>query len=344
MKVAFRVDSSRSIGAGHLVRCLALAQELQSRGVKTFFISQNILAPLEEFLFSSGHRVISISQSISSRFDWKRDSAETLKVLKDISADILIVDHYRLDERWHKSIKKTINKLAVIDDVPGRKLFCDILIDQNLGRKPAHYLPFIEGNPKFLLGSKFVLMRNEFRLNKKRAFKRRKEFKGIKSILLTLGGSESLENYLKIIKILSELKLDSFSEVKLALGFDQQQEIYSKHLLKSEKLKISVLENPLNIYESMVTSDLCIGYAGSSSWERCVLGLPSLVKVISDDQIFIAKNLEKKGAAIIWKKESELKKLVETMDDRDKWFKVVDASRKICDGNGSRRVANAILE
>ena len=344
MKVAFRVDSSGSIGAGHLVRCLALAQELQSRGVKTFFISQNILAPLEEFLFSSGHRVISISQSISSRFDWKRDSAETLKVLKDISADILIVDHYRLDERWHKSIKKTINKLAVIDDVPGRKLFCDILIDQNLGRKPAHYLPFIEGNPKFLLGSKFVLMRNEFRLNKKRAFKRRKEFKGIKSILLTLGGSESLENYLKIIKVLSELKLDSFSEVKLALGFDQQQEIYSKHLLKSEKLKISVLENPLNIYESMVTSDLCIGYAGSSSWERCVLGLPSLVKVISDDQIFIAKNLEKKGAAIIWKKESELKKLVETMDDRDKWFKVVDASRKICDGNGSRRVANAILE
>ena len=344
MKVAFRVDSSGSIGAGHLVRCLALAQELQSRGVKTFFISQNILAPLKEFLFSSGHRVINIPQSISSRFDWKRDSAETLKVLKDISADILIVDHKQLDERWHRSIKKTINKLAVIDDVPGRKLFCDILIDQNLGRKPAHYLPFIEGNPKFLLGSKFVLMRNEFRLNKERAFKRRKEFKGLKSILLTLGGSESLENYLKIIKVLSELKLDNFSEVKLALGFDQKQEIYSKHFLKSEKLKISVLENPLNICESMVTSDLCIGYAGSSSWERCVLGLPSLVKVISDDQIFIAKNLEKKGAARIWKKESELKKLVETMDDRDKWFKVVDASRKISDGNGSRRVASAILE
>ena len=157
-------------------------------------------------------------------------------------------------------------------------------------------------------------------------------------------GVISLENYVKIIKVLSELKLDNFSEVKLALGFDQQQEIYSKHFLKSEKLKISVLENPLNIYESMVTSDLCIGYAGSSSWERCVLGLPSLVKVISDNQIFIAKNLEKKGAARIWKKESELKKLVETMDDRDKWFKVVDASRKICDGNGSRRVANAILE
>ena len=162
--------------------------------------------------------------------------------------------------------------------------------------------------------------------------------------MLTLGGSGSLENYVKIIKVLSELKLDNFSEVKLALGFDQQQEIYSKHFLKSKKLKISVLENPLSIYESMVTSDLCIGYAGSSSWERCVLGLPSLVKAISDNQIFIAKNLEKNGAARIWKKESELKKLVETMDDRDKWFKVVDASRKICDGNGSRRVANAILE
>ena len=338
------MDSSGSVGAGHLVRCLALAQELQSRGVKTFFISQNMLAPLNRFLLSSGHTVIRISQSISSGFNWERDSAETLKALKDISADILIVDHYQIDERWHKSVKKTINKLAVIDDLPGRKLFCDILIDQNLGRKSAHYLPFTEGNTKFLLGSKFVLMRNEFRLNKERAFKRRKEFKGLKSILLTLGGSESLENYLKIIKVLSELKLDSFSEVKLALGFDQQQETFSKHFLKSKKLKISVLENPLNIYESMVTSDLCIGYAGSSSWERCVLGLPSLVKVINDNQIFVAKNLEKKGAARIWKKESELKKLVEIMDDRDKWFEIVNASRKICDGNGSRRVANAILE
>ena len=344
MKVVFRVDSSVSIGAGHLVRCLALAQELQYRDVETFFISQNNLLPLKEYLLSSGHKIFDLPQSMPSKFDWKTDSEETLEILKDLSADILIVDHYQLDKKWQKSVRKSINKLVVIDDMPGRKLFCDILIDQNLGRKADHYLPFTEGNPKLLLGTKFALIREEFWLNKERAFKRRKKFDGIKSILLTLGGSESSANYLKIIKVLSEVELENFSEVKLALGFELQQDIYSKDFLKSKKLKITVLDNPLNIYESMVTSDLCIGYAGSSSWERCVLGLPALLKVKSDNQLFIAKNLEKIGAAKIWKGEGELIKLVQKMDERDNWVRVVDASLKICDGKGSNRVADAILE
>lgn len=344
MKVVFRVDSSGSIGAGHLIRCLALAQELQYRDIETFFISQNNLLPLREYLLSSGHKIFDIPQSIPLKFDWKRDSEETLEILKDLAADILIVDHYQLDKKWQESVKESINKLVVIDDKPGRKLFCDILIDQNLGRKPDHYLPFIEGDPKLLLGTKFVLIREEFRLNKERAFKRRKKFEGIKSILLTFGGSESSSSYLNIIKVLSEIKLKNIFEVKLAPGFELQQDKYSKDFLKSKKLKIRVLDNPLNIYESMVTSDLCIGYAGSSSWERCILGLPALLKVKSDNQLFIAENLEKLGAAKIWKEEYELKKLVQKMDEKENWVKVVDASLKICDGKGTHRVADAILE
>ena len=102
------MDSSGSVGAGHLVRCLALAQELQSRGVKTFFISQNMLAPLNRFLLSSGHTVIRICQSISSGFNWERDSAETLKALKDISADILIVALGKAEFVTPEMIKKGV--------------------------------------------------------------------------------------------------------------------------------------------------------------------------------------------------------------------------------------------
>ena len=74
------------------------------------------------------------------------------------------------------------------------------------------------------------------------------------------------------------------------------------------------------------------------------MGLPALLKVKSDNQLFIAKNLEKIGAVKIWKEEGELKKLVQKMDEKDNWVKVVDASLKICDGKGSNRVADAILE
>ncbi|MBE20306.1 MAG: UDP-2,4-diacetamido-2,4,6-trideoxy-beta-L-altropyranose hydrolase [Gammaproteobacteria bacterium] len=343
MKVVFRVDSSLKIGAGHLMRCFALAEEFKNRGFQTCFISENNLPNLQELLASNGHSVIDISHSNQKKLNTEEDANRTIDYLIDLSAEILILDHYELGNEWQESVKSRLSRLVVIDDIPGRKLVCDILLDQNLGREKDHYLPFLQDKTKLLMGSRFVLARKQFKENRGKALIKRKEFNGLNTILLSLGGSETIKNYIKIIETISEIKTNNSLELRIALGFNGK-EIKRNTFDNIQNLKIKFLEDPLKLHESIIDSDLCIGYAGSSSWERCILGLPSLVKAISDNQLFIAKNLERYGAADIWHEHGDLKKLIKMLNNKVKWLERSKAASKICDGEGVRRVADAILE
>src|SRR4029079_4764741 len=49
----------------------------------------------------------------------------------------------------------------------------------------------------------------------------------------------------------------------------------------------------------MAESDLAIGAAGVTSWERCCLGLPALVLVLADNQRKSAEALHEAGAAYL---------------------------------------------
>tara|TARA_B100001123_G_C15344010_1_gene1036186 strand:- start:6825 stop:7859 length:1035 start_codon:yes stop_codon:yes gene_type:complete len=344
LKIGFRVDSSELIGAGHVVRCIALAQEMKKRNIEIFFISYNNLPFLKQYILSQGFDLFEISEINKTKINWNKDLEKTLNVLEEVSLDALIVDHYALGLGWLSGIKEKIEKLVVIDDMPGRKVVCDILIDQNLGREAKHYSSFIEDKTKLILGKEFVLTRQEFKENRARALKKREEFSGIKSILLSLGGSEDPRNYLRIINNISKSEIDSLSQVTLAPGFLDSPETIFKDLTRHSSLKVEILSNPLDILEAMIKADISIGYAGSSSWERCILGLPTLVKAVSKNQLFIAESLKKEGVAKIWNNEKDLRNLILEMNIEDNWYKAVSASKNICDGNGSRRVVDAILE
>ena len=66
--------------------------------------------------------------------------------------------------------------------------------------------------------------------------------------------------------------------------------------------------------ELMSQSDFAIGASGSSAWERCVLGVPSISYVVADNQINIANKLQKIGALVVIKSTDQLPAAIKVLE------------------------------
>lgn len=361
MKVAIRVDSSLKIGTGHVMRCLTLAKVLSNKGAEIFFICRNHSGHVIGIIKNSGYDVIVLPFHKSVNADsslygcsWLGDNIEndalyTLDILKKNPVDWLIVDHYSLDSRWESVLLGYYRYLMVIDDLSNRKHICDLLLDQNLGRKQKEYQYLVPGYCHTLLGPTYALLRDDFILWRQYSLKRRQESKRIEKILINMGGADPDNITGNILNKLSSFKLGEDIQIIVVMGAsfpwsDEVREIASK--MKND---IDVSYNVANMAELMANSDLAIGAAGSTSWERCCLGLPSIVFAIAENQRDAASQLMKHGAAIVIESYSSLTSIIEDLlcgsDSSQKLINSIsEKSSQLVDGKGAERVASLIVE
>ena len=91
-----------------------------------------------------------------------------------------------------------------------------------------------------------------------------------------------------------------------------------------------------NISRLMLDADLAIGAGGSTSWERCCLGLPTLLYVLAENQRKIAESLEKLGAVKIVDNLNE--NLQNLLNNFTLWQTMSEKAQIICDGAGVKRI------
>lgn len=108
MKVIIRVDASTEIGIGHVSRCLTLAKKYQELGNEVMFICRELVGDCRELIKSHKFKVLSlplIEEDIWSYTteNWELDALQTIEMIPSQKADLLIVDHYSLDEKWQKN-------------------------------------------------------------------------------------------------------------------------------------------------------------------------------------------------------------------------------------------------
>ena len=201
MIVAFRVDSSIEIGTGHVIRCLSLAGELKRQGVVCVFITRNHSGHISESIKEHGFDCWLLTDEPETNnkgssglrhASWlgvslEQDACETAKALTNIQPDWLIVDHYSISAEWHSKMRPIVNRIMVIDDMADRQYDCDLLLDQNLGRKKSDYLGLVPKGCKLLIGPKYALLRPEFSKLRKSSLKRRKAL-NIRQVLIAMGG------------------------------------------------------------------------------------------------------------------------------------------------------------
>ena len=357
MKIAFRVDASLEMGAGHVMRCLTLADKLKQIGYSCSFISRQQPGELTELIKQRQHVVYRLPECVEPtdqhlvHSNWlkggqKRDAEEGAEVLQKIQPDWLVVDHYGIDKAWEQTVRHYVKHILVIDDLADREHDCDILLDQNLGQTREVYQALLPESCKVLAGCDYTLLRPEFLDYRERSLEYRRKQKNINRLLITMGGVDK-DNYTeKALTALELSQLPESTEVLVVLGNGAPWLTNIKEQAKSSRLKVGVANNIQNMAERMANTDLAIGAAGSTSWERCCLGLPSIMCVIADNQRVVAKALNSAGAAILANGADVTKSIQQQTDQLlqnfDRLTELSQAAAKLVDGKGTDRVVQAM--
>ena len=343
-----RVDSGYDIGFGHAIRCLSLAQTLKKMNFEICFISKKERGNISKLFEDKGFTVYYIqnSYSKSKKNDIiKNDVNQTVKIITKHKAKSswIIVDHYDLDFKWEKSLRKFVDKIIVIDDL-ARKHDCDLLLDQNYNKNlKTRYSKLVPKKCIKLLGPKYALLRGEFLILRK-SVKPRKNFK---RILVSFGGSDPTNETGKVLSAIKILKTNKqFLEVNVVIGKSDKNKHKIKQLCNSIP-NAKLYESVYNIGKLMCKADLAVGAGGSSTLERLCLGLPSIVSIIATNQEESTMALGKKGYIINVDsaKNLTIKKYVEIFENLDvkKLQSISRNSLKVVDGKGGMRVAKTIM-
>lgn len=352
MRVVFRTDASFEIGAGHVMRCLTLADALSANGAECEFICRQHPGHLTEFIHDKGYNVHRLAMGNAEvdhlqHSPWlgatqAQDAQACLPILIGLKPDWVVVDHYALDKRWESAVQGHCKQLMVIDDLADRQHSCQILVDQTLGRTQSDYSKLLTVKTQLLCGSDYALLRPEFLTLRPYSLARR-ENPQLQKLLISVGGMDMDNLTTKLLKILRQSSLPLDCEIHVIVGITAPHLSEIKAEAKCMPWMTLVLAGVPNMAERMVDCDLAIGAAGSTSWERCCLGLPTIMISLAHNQMLIAKNLADAGAAAVIKSlenlEVELCAWVHHFANSSQAMAQMSlAASQIVDGGGVNRV------
>lgn len=327
--IIFRADGGPSIGMGHFIRTLALAEMLNEYFHCIYATRQ-----------PSQYQINEIEKVCHGRIDLPEDDSHFEKFLNYLDGDeIVVLDNYYFSTEYQKSIKAKGCKLVCIDDVHDKHYVGDIVINHAEGIKDTAYS--IESTTQLLLGYKYALLRPTFlRIAKEYQIKQDCNY-GLKSVLICLGGSDSH----KIIQ-------------KVANAFLKNPNIGTIHIVS--QIDHSKLENPFNKYihtywdldenqmaHLMRIVDLGFLPASTLSIEACACRLPFLTGWFVDNQKEIYNSIvnNKIGIGVgnfFMIEEFDIHKSISVLlNDRNR-FKIIESQQKIVDGKSDQRILNQI--
>lgn len=356
--VAFRVDASLQIGTGHVMRCLTLADALQTQGVKSTFICRLHEGHLIQKIKQRGHETIELPAAQHYYPDkekklahadwlgahWIQDAEQISNALQMKKFDWLVVDHYALDIQWEQELRTHYTKLMVIDDLADREHCCDLLLDQNLGRSPKDYENLIPPNAMTLVGPRYALLRPEFAQWRSYSLNRRSHGK-LQNLLITMGGVDKDNVTEQVLTALAESDLPHSLKITVVMGAHAPWIKQVKKQASKMMQTTTVLADVNNMAELMADSDWAIGAAGSTSWERCCVGLPTIQIALAINQVSIAQALNEKKAAIAIELNDVVEKLTFLMNDpvlEEKMSEISTVASKVTSGEGADDVVRSM--
>jgi len=232
----------------------------------------------------------------------------------------------------------------VIDDLADRPHHCDLLLDQNLGRNAVDYCGLLEPQTQTLIGPTYALLRPEFSQLRAYSLARRAQPQ-LQRILVFMGGVDKDNATGQVLTALQNTQLPRDMHITVVMGRHApwMQQVQSQ--AAQIPVPTQVLVGVNNMSQLMADSDFAIGAAGSTSWERCCLGLPTALMVLAPNQQAGAEALFKSGAAIVLENPQQLQGLFSERELAKLLLQLrqmSDAAALLSSGNGVMYAAETI--
>ncbi|MBT3237432.1 MAG: UDP-2,4-diacetamido-2,4,6-trideoxy-beta-L-altropyranose hydrolase [Rhodospirillaceae bacterium] len=334
--VVFRADAGPGIGGGHVMRCLALAGELSRDGWTVAFACSSDTPATVPVLVDAAYPMITVGLA---------NGSETMAAAWPDGVDWLVVDHYGLDAKFETACRGWARKILVIDDLADRPHDGDVLLDQTPGRTPEDYGLGENKNCRPLLGTNYAILRPEFATMRPKALQRRGDVK-VRRLIIFCGTVDRANLTAKALQALDGIDLDA---VDVVLGSMAPHLEQVNALAATAPCPVTVHTDLQDMAGLLADADIAVGAAGTSSWERCCLGLPTVVVIIADNQQRIADGLQEAGAATVlgWHEDVTPAKINESIatvcNDATLRQNMSTAAAALCDGLGANRVVNEMI-
>ena len=320
------------------MRCLTLADALEEkRWLCRFVVGPETMVTVPK-ISSGKHEIVTLEQGNPDFFP------STLAT----PVDLLIVDHYGLGDAFEKRCGLFSKRILVIEDMNNRQHDCDLLLDMTVDRREEEYAGLIPVHCTLLLGAEYTLLRPQFRHARAASLQRRSKVDSVGRILVGFGATDPENVTMQVLEALDRSKREVAVDVVLDRNAPHLGAVRARaeRLLQPVQVHVSVTD----MAQLMVQADLAIGAAGTTSWERCCLGLPTLIITLTDNQEQIARGLEARGAARNLQYYNRLTpdKIYEEIsalcDNPKQLYQMSRRAMEVCDGQGVLLVVSKIEE
>lgn len=335
-----RVDANSYIATGHIMRCMAIANEFKKNNEEVTFIlaDRHACGLLERNQYPY----------ICLNSEWSNLDIEIDKMLDLISQHSikkLLIDTYYVTNKYLSALSKATCTIYM-DDLAKFYYPVHMLINYNIyGDQIYNKTEYLRNGTKMLLGCQYVPLRDEFRAIKEHFCDE------INRIFISTGGSDNFNVAVKLLNYLLKNNILNDIECHVIVGsFNPHKKELER--LRDEHTNIVLYENVDSISKVMLKCDIAITAAGSTMYELCACKTPMITYTFADNQIEGAKSFDNHGIAFYCGdiREDEnmvFSKIVNTVfeykDNRNLRMEIIDKMKKLVDGKGVERLFTEIV-
>lgn len=339
MRVVIRADGDRDIGSGHVMRMLALADEVCARGGEARMCATRLDAALAARIRARGLLLAQAAHAPGSDADieW------TATCARAASADWLVIDNYAFDAAAVVGLRRAGARMLWVDDRgDAAQSGADLVLDQNFSARASLYPARAQGGLRPLIGPRFALVRDEFLA----AVPPPAVVAGrARRILVTMGGSDPVDATALVVDALTRTP-DPALEARVLVGPLNPRGAELAAACRDSR--VSFVTATDDVPALLSWAELCVAAAGTTLYELCLFGVPSLLIILADNQVPVATAAHDAGVArnLGWHHALRAEPLARAIEactiDRGWREETSRRARATVDGRGRARVVDAM--